>query len=127
MQKNYSGSIALTKLVCAIREMKGKDGKPKNCIIIPIDDNYLVEGKDDAYYLNVRVITKDEQDKYGQNGFIAQSVDSKIYKDADDNQKEEFKKLPILGSIKDFSGGGNDNSGKVDEPSALGENDDLPF
>ena len=83
---------------------------------------------DDKVYLNVSVLTHDEPDKYGQNGFIAQRVDSKTYKEASDEQKEEFKKLPILGNIKDFSdSSANDSSGTVKEPLGTKETDDLPF
>jgi hypothetical protein len=125
--KNYTGSIALTKLTHAVQEMKGKDGKPKKCIIIPVDDNYLVAGKDNAFYLPVSVVVRDEQDQYGQNGFISQQVGSKTYKDASEAQREEFKKLPILGNIKDWgSSVSNDSSGATAEFTSP-EDDDLPF
>ena len=74
----------------------------------------------------VRVLARSEQDDYGQNGFISQSVDSKVYKDASDEQKEEFKKLPILGNIKDFSSNSGE-SNTVEESDNTDFNDDLPF
>jgi len=126
-KKSYSGSIALSKLVHVIQKKKGKSGKI-DCIVIPIDQNYLVRGKDNAIYLPLRVITKVEEDQYGQHGFISQSVDSAVYKAANDELKEELKKLPILGNIKDFSGAGsgNDTSGAAAQE-ILEEDDDLPF
>jgi len=127
MDKTYSGSIALTKMKCVVRNMTGKDKKPMKCIIIPVEANMLVAGKEDAYYMPIRIMTKEQTDKFGQNGFISQTVDTKVYKAASDEEKEEFKKLPILGNIKDFSAGGNDNSGTVDESPTVDENDDLPF
>ena len=128
MDKSYSGSIALTKLKCVVRDMKGKDKKPMKCLVIPIEANFLVAGKDNAYYMPVRVMTNEQEDKYGQHGFISQSVDTKVYKEASDEQKDDFKNLPILGNIKDFSGGqSNDNAGAEQEPMGTSEEDDLPF
>ena len=122
MDKNYSGSIALTKLKHVVRKSK----KGAKIIVIPVEENYLVEGKDNAFYMPVRVITKAEEDQYGQHGFVSQSVDSKVYNAASEEEKEEFKKLPILGNIKDFSGGGNDSSGAADNEIEASD-DDLPF
>jgi hypothetical protein len=74
----------------------------------------------------VRIITKAEQDQYGQNGFISQSVDSGVYKEASDKEKEKINKLPILGNIKNFesSPAANDGGGSMGE---MDEDDDLPF
>lgn len=123
MQKNYSGSLALTKLVHVKFKMKGKSGNDVEGLFIPIDANYLVKGKPDnegntPIYMPIRVITKSEQDQYGQNGFVSQSVDSK---------KGVLKKLPILGNIKDFSGGGNDATGAASDQTFDEDSNDLPF
>jgi hypothetical protein len=127
-QKSYSGSIALSKLKHVIMKKKGKGKGKIECLVIPIDANYLVRGKEGAVYMPVRVIAKSEEDKYGQHGFISQSVDSKIYKEADEEERGVIKALPILGNIKNFEagGGGNDNSGAAAKE-AIDENDDLPF
>lgn len=128
--KRYSGSIALSKLKNVQREMKGKDGKMQKVIIIPIAANHLTEGKEGAVYMAVSVLTKEEQDKYKQNGFISQQVDSKVYKSASDEEKEAFKDLPILGNIKDFSQGSGDSaaaSGAVGEDFETPMNHELPF
>ena len=128
MNKTYSGSVALTKLVHVKMKVKGKNGDVEG-LFIPADANYLVRGKEGALYLPVRVYTRDEADQYGQNGFISQSVDSKVWKEADDEKKEVLKQLPILGNIKDFTAGGhNDAAGDAGggETFTL-ESDDLPF
>lgn len=126
-QRRLSGSIALTKLIHVPYEVKGKSGKMVKGIFIPIEPNHLVEGKEGALYANINVVIKDEEDQYGQHGFISQTVDSKVYKAATDAEKEEFKKLPILGNLKDFSGGGNDNSGAASTNVFTPDSDDLPF
>jgi len=126
-QRRLSGSLAITKLIHVPLEMKGKSGKLVKGIFIPIEQNHLVSGKEGALYLNISVIVKDEADQYGQHGFVSQTVDSKIYKAATEAQKEEFKKLPILGNIKDFEASSSDNAGAVSETTFTPESDDLPF
>jgi len=122
-QKVLAGSLALTKLQSAIITTK----KGAKCVLIPIESNYLTE-KDGAVYLNCSVIVRDEQDQYGQNGFISQKLDTETYKSLGAEKAKEIK-LPILGNIKDFAGGGNDSSGSthIAEPINPEENDDLPF
>ena len=128
-QRKFSGSIALTKLTHAVMTKKNKKGKKIDCLVIPIDQNYLVRGKEGALYMPISVITRSEEDQYGQHGFIGQNADSKAYKAADEDEKEKMAKLPILGNIKDFgavSGGSNNdtsgNAGSFNE-----DEDDLPF
>lgn len=121
-QTNYVGSIALTKLQSAIITTK----KGAKCILIPINENYLSE-KDGAVYMNCNVVVRDEQDQYGQNGFIAQKLDTEKYKELGKEKANEIK-LPILGNIKNFAPQNNDAGattqviGEVDA-----EKDDLPF
>ena len=75
----------------------------------------------------ISVIAKDEQDQYGQNGFISQSVSSEKYKELGKDKVKELG-LPILGNIKDFGNGGNDNSGSANIAGEINpEDDDLPF
>lgn len=121
--KRLSGSIALTKLESAIIKTK----KGNRAILIPIDSNYLTE-KDGAVYMTVGVIIREQADQYGQNGFISQNLPSDKYKELGKEEAGKIK-LPILGNIKDFSGGGNDSSGTthIAEPINPEESDDLPF
>lgn len=121
-QKNYAGSIALTKLQSAI--ITTKEGA--KCILIPINANYLTE-KDGAVYMNCNVVVREEVDRYGQNGFIAQKLDSETYKSLGKEKANEIK-LPILGNIKDFGTGGNDAAGTTHIAEPINpEEDDLPF
>lgn len=124
-EKKLSGSIALTKLQHVIMEKKGKTGMVKG-VFIPIDANLLTE-KDGAVYMAVNVNFKSEADKYGQNGFIAKTTDSKIWKELDEAGKKSAQELsPILGNIKDFTGGANDTAGAA-AAGVVSEEDDLPF
>jgi hypothetical protein len=120
--KNYSGQIELTKLKCVILEKKGQSGMVRG-LFIPITLNNLDEFAENRVALPISIVVHDTKDKYDNDGFIGQKVDSKIYKIATDAQKEEFKKLPILGNFKSFSVG-SDNT----EPAKIvSETDDLPF
>jgi len=122
-QKVLSGSIALTKLQSAIITTK----KGTKAILLPIEGNYFTE-KDGAIYLNVSVVVRDEQDQYGQNGFISQKLDTEKYKELGAEKAKEIS-LPILGNIKDFKGGGNDTAGSTQVQGNIDPetSDDLPF
>lgn len=124
-QIRYSGSLALSKLVHVRMKKKGKKGKKVDCLIIPIKANYLVEGKEGAVYMPISVVIKPETDQHGQDGFVGQQADTKVWKAADKKEQKKINDLPILGSIKNFgAGGGNAASGSAGE---VGEDDDLPF
>jgi hypothetical protein len=125
--KDLSGSIALTKLQHVIMEKKGKAGNMVRGLFIPIDANMLVE-KDKAVYMSVKVKVKTEADQFGQNGFIAKTTDSSIWKGLDESGKEEAKKLsPILGNIKDFAAGSANDAAGAAAAGVVSEDDDLPF
>lgn len=119
--KRLSGSIALTKLQSAVITTK----KGNKAILIPIDANYLIE-KDGAIYLNVGVVIKEEQDQYGQNGFISHQLGSDKYKELGKEAAQALN-LPILGNVKDFSSS-NDSAGATNiEGETDPELSDLPF
>lgn len=118
-----TGSIALTKLKHAM--IKGKTGQ--NCIVIPVDDNYLEKDEKGNYYIPIRVTYKPDGDKFGQNGFIGKSIPSAIYKAASDAEKEKFKEAtPILGNIKCWESGGSTAPNSV-PTLEVADGDDVPF
>lgn len=126
-EKQFTGSIALSKLKHVILEKKGKSGKIKG-IFIPIAANQLVEGKEGAVYANIRGTLRDEKDTYDNNGFIAfQPNTGKKWSDLTEEEKEEVKALsPILGNLKVWNNSGYDSSGAASSD-ILDEDDDLPF
>jgi hypothetical protein len=116
MKKNYSGEIELTKMQCAIMTTP----KGTRCLMIPIKENHLDEFSEGRIALPINIIVHEENDRYGNAGFIGQKVASKEYKEMTDEQKKETK-LPILGNFKDFSS----DSGT---PAPVAASDkDLPF
>lgn len=127
--RKLDASLALSKLKHVMMTKKNKKGKKIECIVIPIKQNYLFKDeKSGAVYLGVSVNLKDGEDEYGQHGFIGQKIDGRIYKEASDSEKEEMKKTPILGGMKDWEF--TDNSAARDTAGSQGEmeeDDDLPF
>ncbi|AGH07786.1 hypothetical protein CEPG_00038 [Cellulophaga phage phiSM] len=108
-------------------EKKGKKDKKIRGIFIPLKANFIEE-IDGAVYLSIRMNLKDKEDNFKQHGFVSQQVGSSVYKAASDEEKEEMKKTPILGGLKDweFSSTSNDTSGAA-STETLDEEDDLPF
>lgn len=130
--KNYSASIALTKLKHVKMKAKGKKGEVEG-LFIPIKANYLIEGKENdgekPVYMNIALVIRDEEDSYGQIGFIPQkgTIDGKKWKELTEEEKNLLKELPILGNIKDWSSNSDDTGGDAGAGQTFGENDDLPF
>jgi hypothetical protein len=122
MSKTLNGSLNLAKLIHVRMTTK----KGAECILIPIADNLLEKDENGNIYMAVRVNYVPEGDQYGQNGFIAKSTPSKLYKEMSDADKEKAKeKNPILGSIKDFSGTQQPTGAAVNK--TVTEDDDIPF
>lgn len=121
MQKVYAGSLALTKLKHALTVSKSG----KKLLVLPIDDNFFEE-KDGSVYMSCSVVAKEQEDQYGQHGFISQKLPTTKYKELGELAKDI--KLPILGNIKNFAQQSNDNAGHdLSIADDLNGSDDLPF
>jgi len=121
-RKNFSASICLDKIALVAKTVSKKN-KTEMVFHIPVNANFCTV-KDGKTYLNLSgMISESEQDQYGQNGFIAQSVDSDTYKGASQEQKDKWKaEHQILGNIKIWNGGDNTPAADMAE-----SEDDLPF
>ena len=144
-QRTLNGTIALDRLITVIMTKKNKAGEAIEGIFIPLEINKLEKvsyetqgGTVNEIQLPIRVIVKETSDAKGQDGFIAKAIGSKTYKAASSAEQELFKdysnpetqKLtPILGNIKDFSGGGAkaNNSQMASAEVVDADEDDLPF
>ncbi len=126
-EKSFSGSIALTKLIHVKRQQKGKNGMI-DVLIIPIEANKLEQDKNGGVYIPISGIIREEEDKYGQHGFIGKRLPTEVYKNATDEEKKDKTMTPILGNVKVWGGSSSSgNTGAVDEGDSVDENDDLPF
>lgn len=141
MPKSLSGSLALSKLFHVPMTCKGQSGEVKG-VFIPFNANKLVivEKKDEnnkivetQVYMPIRIYIKDEDDQFGQCGFLSKSMGSKDYKalGTGDAAKLAAKPFtPILGSFKNFSQSSDseDSSGNVSDPGeTFSPTDDVPF
>lgn len=121
--RTLTGSITLTKLPQVVLvDKKNKAGETVKCVLLPIEGNNLTL-KDGAVYMDVRVVTREEQDKFGQNGFIAKSLPSEVYKSLKDDKDALQKAQPILGNIKDWT----QTTAQSEPADTIQDDDDLPF
>jgi hypothetical protein len=102
MEKNYIGSIALSRLKHVVTSMTGKSGQPVKGIFIPFDANYIERIPNGEYHLSVRIRTREELDQYDQSGFIAHSTPTNVYNKMSKEEQAALK-LPFLGNIRDTS------------------------
>lgn len=98
MSKNFDVKINLRKLKSEV--ITTKEGT--KCILIPISENNLFEGKEGGIYLDLTAWSLTEQKE--QNGFInTHLVKQKLSKDVYENLSEEQRKaLPIFGNVSKF-------------------------
>lgn len=128
-QKHLTGSIELTKLKQKlIVNKRNKAGEIIRCLLLPIEGNGLLDHADpktgeftNRVFMDVGVLVRDEQDEYGQNGFISKRANSELYKEIKDDEEELKSQQPILGNIKDWS---NQNQSSAD---VMDDDDDIPF
>ena len=127
-ERSFGGSIALTKLVHVKRQQKGKNGIV-DVLIIPIDLNNLSVDKNGGVHIPISGVLKEEQDQYGQNGYIKKYLKSeKKYSElSEEEKKKRNEETPILGNIKVWESTSNDNTGQVEESNEVDADDDLPF
>ena len=126
--KKYGTSLDLLKLQNAfVKKFKSKSGQEVECVVIPIDQNYLVRGEK-GLYLNADTVIRDDEDQYGNVGFVVHKAPSNQWKAASQEEKDKMNELNILGNLKDFSSKQAATS-KWSEPMDASDNgaDDLPF
>src|SRR5699024_3594725 len=132
MSTTMNGSLNLEKLVHKKKKMKGKDGKPIDIIILPVEANHFYVGEKSTN-LNFRLVIHDEPDQYDNDGFISKQVPMKLmfgdkkWKDLTDDEKQKKNDAePILGNFRGF-GGGNTNAGYESAEVMDDDDDDLMF
>lgn len=96
---NYNAKINLAKLEGFGKvTLIGQSGKPTRCVVLPIAENHLFEGKDGTY-LDLSII-ESANSQYGDTHFITRG------KSQEEREQEkatgERLRLPILGNLKPF-------------------------
>jgi len=115
-------NLAALKNAAIITSGKNKD---VDCILIPIEQNHLFRGKENAVYLDVIGFETAPEKRKGKDTHMAkQSLDKKIL---DAMSEDEKKAMPILGNFIDW-----DQAGEGGERIEIGAKpvddlSDLPF
>ena len=96
---NYNAKINLAKLEGFGKvTLTGQSGKPTRCVVLPIEENHLFEGKDGTY-LDLSII-ESASSQYGDTHFITRG------KSQEEREQEKVSgerlRLPILGNLKPF-------------------------
>lgn len=118
---NYGISINLQALKGAcLRTLKGRDGQPVRCAVIPLDMNpEIIQGEKGTYLLVTALETR-EPGQHGDTHLLKGNVPGDIYKAM---SEEERKSQPILGNMRPLVR----KEQPAPEAELAGDDDDLPF
>lgn len=114
-------NLAALKNAAIITSGKNKD---IDCILIPIEQNHLFRGKENAVYLDVIGFETAIDKRKGKDTHMAKQSLSKEVQDA--MSEEEKKAMPILGNFIDWDQSGGGERVEVGAK-AVDDIDDLPF
>jgi hypothetical protein len=115
---NLNIKLNLRNLKCACRFEKGNAG-PVECLIIPLEANYLFKGEK-GVYLDLTAFELKER-KENKTHLIKQTIPKEIFKEMTDEQK---RTTPILGDVSTWE---HQDSEPVSDLTTLPEGSDLPF
>lgn len=96
MNKNIKINLTAFAGVGTIN-LTGKSGKPKKCLVIPIEDNHLYEGEK-GIYADFIAWEMRERKENGATHLIKQSLPKEVRDGLTDLEK---KALPIFGDLRD--------------------------
>ena len=121
-----SVKVNLGNLKCVVKSLVGKSGAVQDCLIIPIDANKLIRGKEGIYLDLIAFKLKDMRPDSPDTHCVRQSFSKEYLASIPESEKNE---LPFLGSLIDW-----DNSTRVntfvDLSTTIPQGDiptDLPF
>lgn len=123
---NYTISLDLKKLNGAtLRQLTGRTGQPKNCIIIPVDDNPSMVIGEKGIYLNATAYEL-EHPKYDDTHMVKPSLPKEV---RERMTEEERRAIPILGNMRPIKPREMQPEGQPIAADQLGQqqDDDLPF
>ena len=92
---NISIKINLRQLKSAVRTMKSASGLIE-CIVIPIQQNYLIKGEKGIYFDMQAYELKDKKADRKDTHLVKQSLPKEVF---DSMTDEEKKAMPIIGNL----------------------------
>ena len=125
MAQNYGIKIDLLKLQGAcMKNLTGRSGQSKRCVIIPVDDNDCMFLGEKGCYLNVSAF-ETQNNQYGDTHMLKPDIPKEIREQMTDEQKNA---VPILGNMRPMGPQQMQVNGHVDIDAPEGQrNEDLPF
>lgn len=125
MANNYGIKVDLLKLQGAcMKNLTGRSGQPKRCIIIPVDDNPSMFLGEKGCYLGLSAF-ETQGSQYGNSHMVKPDIPKEL---RDKMTEEEKKAIPVLGNMRPMQGSSMQVQGSVNMDAPEGEqNDDLPF
>lgn len=116
---NYSIKADLLKVKGAfVKDLKGRTGAVKRCLIIPIEDSGMFLGEKGCY-LNMTAIEMREA-RYNDTHCVKVSLPKEQY---DAMTEEERNSTPILGGMHEIKA----SPKPIDTSAVVVDDDDLPF
>ncbi len=95
---NFGISINLQALKRAcLRTLKGKDGQPVRCVVIPADMNPEIFVGEKGTYLSLTAVETREPGQHGDTHLLKGNVPQEVYKAM---SEEERRSQPILGNMR---------------------------
>lgn len=123
---NISAKINLRQFKSHVATLKNKAGKPIECLILPIDENFLFRGEKGIYLDLQAYELKERKEGQKETHLVKQSIPKKIFDTMTDSEKDS---LPILGNMTVWGRQEPDPVNyEVEVPEQGGENGSgLPF
>ena len=115
--------LNLAKLTHVLMTKKGKEKQDVKCIVIPINENNLFEGKEGNVYLDL-IAFKLNEPKHGKTHLVKQSLPKDV---REKMSKEEQNATPILGDLTDDITQSDTPNNAAGPGVVIDENDSLPF
>lgn len=94
---NINGKINLMQLQAVRMNMKGKNGQPLDCVVIPITANHLFVGEKGIYLDLIAFEKKTQQENNKDTHIIKQSLSKEVLQAMTEEQKQA---MPILGGLR---------------------------
>lgn len=125
MANNYGIKVDLLKMQGAcMKNLTGRSGQPKRCIIIPVDDNPSMYLGEKGCYLSMSAF-ETQGNQYGNTHMVKPDIPKEL---REQMTEEEKMAIPVLGNMKPMQGSSMQVNGNVDVDAPEGEkNEDLPF
>lgn len=119
-------SVNLTKLKHVIKVIEGKSG-PVECLIIPVKENNLYEGKEGIRCLNLKAWAVKEpktENRKTNTHILKQTVGKEAYEKMTEEEKRD---MPILGNIFEWESSYSDVPVASEEIYQFEVEGELPF